>query len=385
MPISKETAAGLRITVAGGGISGLAAAAAFGRRGASVTVFEQAAELAEVGAGLQISPNGVAVLDALGLGRQAREIGLGINAIVLRDGITGKQVARLPLRHLTRPYLAFHRADLLAMLEGAARDAGARIELGRRIESDPTGQADLTVAADGVRSVFRARLNGASDPFFTGQVAWRALVPLAEAVDPVATVFMGPHCHIVAYPLRGGTVMNLVAVEEQADWTEADWNLAGDPDDLRQRFCAFSEPATGYLSRISKVHKWGLFRHPVAEIWQSAGQRLALAGDAAHPTLPFLAQGANMGLEDAWMLANRVSTEGVTEGLPTYQKLRRPRVVRAIETANANARNYHLSNPVTRMTAHAGLRLLGNVAPGLLTRRFEWLYGYDVTEDASRP
>ncbi|EKE45132.1 hypothetical protein OCGS_0827 [Oceaniovalibus guishaninsula JLT2003] len=357
----------MRVAVLGGGIGGLAAALAFARRGHDVAVFERAPDLTEVGAGLQISPNGMAVLRALGVGDAIATAGLRSAAVVLRDGPSGRLVLRMDLAG--RDFLLMHRADLIGVLADAARAAGVALRLGRAVRAVGTdgrvdGEAfDLVAAADGLHSVARGVLNGPAHPFFTGQVAWRATVPGDAARE--AVVRMGPGRHLVAYPLRGGTV-NLVGVEERRDWTAEGWHHAGDPDAFRAAFAGFGE-ARDLLGRVDGVNLWGLFRHEVAQIWQAG--RLALLGDAAHPTLPFLAQGANLALEDAWVLAAQA------DDLPRYQALRRPRAVRAIAAANANARNYHLRGPA-RLAAHAALRM----APGtLMLRRLDWLYGCDVT------
>jgi salicylate hydroxylase len=207
-------------------------------------------------------------------------------------------------------------------------------------------------------------------------VAWRALVP--GAGEPAeAQVFMGPGRHLVAYPLRGGALVNLVAVEERAAWAAEGWHHAGEPGEMRRAFAGFGGPVPGWLAEVEACALWGLFRHPVASRWHGPGA--VLLGDAAHPTLPFLAQGACMALEDAWVLAESLEREGSeAAALASYQAARRDRVVRIVNAATANARNYHLRGPA-RAVAHAGLRAIGGVAPGAMLARFDWLYGHDVT------
>ncbi|MEL6169997.1 MAG: FAD-dependent oxidoreductase [Pseudomonadota bacterium] len=360
------------VTIVGAGIAGLAAAVALAKQGWTVRVLERAEAISEVGAGLQISPNGFAVLAALELDEAVRAAGLETEAVVLRD-LTGKRVARLDLTtgRYARPFLTVHRARLIDILAAAADSAGVAVEL-RRSVADGEAFEGPVIAADGVRSVLRARVGPAPDTAFTGQVAWRALIPGEGAVE--AEVIMGPGCHVVSYPLAGG-LRNIVAVEEAAAWTRADWHQPGDPDTLRNRFGALGGPVPSWLAAVERAHVWGLFRHPVAERWHGRG--IALIGDAAHPTLPFLAQGANLALEDAWMLSRALQSGWSATALERFQAARRARVVRAIEAANANARNYHLNSPVVRFAAHSGLRALDRVAPSLLLRRFDWLYGYD--------
>ncbi|MEY4983655.1 MAG: hypothetical protein RIR62_1921, partial [Pseudomonadota bacterium] len=234
---------------------------------------------------------------------------------------------------------------------------------------------------DGLQSPLRRALAGKVVPFFTHQVAWRALVPCDPSEPAQAEVHMGAGRHLVTYPLRGGRLRNIVAVEERRRWVEEGWSLRDDPVELRLAFESFSPRVRGWLEQVQDVWLWGLFRHDVAREWfrilpQGA---VALLGDAAHPTLPFLAQGANMALEDAFVLARSLAeTDSIAAGLAAYQAARADRCRRIVAAATANARNYHLSGPL-RGIAHAGLRLGGRIAPGLALRKFDWLYGHDVT------
>ncbi|MCB1338922.1 MAG: FAD-dependent monooxygenase [Maritimibacter sp.] len=384
---------GQDITVLGGGIGGFAAACALAMRGARVTVLEQAADISEVGAGLQISPNGFAVLDALGLGAAARERSVASRAVVLADGLTGREVVRMDLARL-RPahsFLLFHRADLLAMLAERAGELGvavvtgarvARVEIGpeaAKLEMDGGEARDtgFLVGADGLHSVLRGALNGPRQPFFTGQVAWRALVPALGGEPAEATVWMGPGRHMVSYPLRGGSLVNLVAVEERKAWAEEGWHHEDDPGNFQRAFAQYRGAPRALIDRVEQVNIWGLFRHPVADQWHRG--RAALLGDAAHPTLPFMAQGAVMALEDAWVLADALALGGLDEGPALYQARRRHRVERVIAAANANARNYHHANPLARLVGFGGLRALNGLRPEALVGRFDWIYGYDVT------
>lgn len=374
--------------VIGGGIGGLAVAVALAKRGVAVTLAEQAPEITEVGAGLQISPNGLAVLRALGLERDLERNGaVEAQAVCLEDYAAGAPVARLDISRLNNQrYLFMHRADLISVLLRAARQNNVSIELGRRatqvvprdisevqFEDGGLSRAELVICADGVNSVGRAVLNGKESPGFTGQVAWRALVP-GNGVPPEATVTMGPGRHLVRYPLRQGTLVNVVAVQERETWAAEGWHHADAPENLRAAFADFGGAAQELLNRVETVHLWGLFRHPVAERWVQGST--ALLGDAAHPTLPFLAQGANLALEDAWVLA-QVAVRG--GALDAYQKHRRPRAQRVIKAASGNAWKYHLHPGPIRWGAHLALRLGSRVAPGPMMRQFNWLYGYDVT------
>ncbi|MDO5756237.1 MAG: FAD-dependent monooxygenase [Rhodobacterales bacterium] len=368
----------LHIAVIGAGIGGLAVARACALRGARVTVHEQADQITEVGAGLQISPNGYAVLRGLRLSGAVEAAGDRAGLITLHDYRRG-QVLRLDLtRSASRDYWFLHRADLIGLLHAGAEDAGVQITLGARVDDPAALDADLVIGADGLHSVLRPMLNGTLAPFFTRQVAWRAVVPHDGTRKDEVRVHMAPHRHLVSYPLRGGTCLNLVAVEERSMWAEESWSAEGDPNNLRARFSDFGASAQEMLKRVDKVGKWGLFRHPVAPVW--ARERYALLGDAAHPTLPFMAQGASLALEDGWVLAEALAAAPDMAGaLVAYQARRKERATRVVDAASGNAWKYHISSKPLRFAAHAALRLGGAVAPSRMMSQFDWIYGHDVT------
>jgi salicylate hydroxylase len=383
---------GQEVTVAGGGIGGLAASVALAQRGAVVTVLEQAPAIAEVGAGIQVSPNGWRVLQALGVAEAVAATSPRSQAVRLRDFRRGAEVFAMDLGRADQPWHLVHRADLVSVLADAARAAGVTLRLGTRVAAmrpeamgtrlslaDGTEELHgLTIAADGLHSPARTALNPKSRAFFTGQVAWRCTIPVTDPAPPEAHVFMGPGRHLVRYPLRDRRLMNVVAVEERDGWAEEGWHHRGDPDHLRRAFTDFCPELRDLLDRAEEVHLWGLFRHPVAARWTE--HRLALLGDAAHPTLPFLAQGANMALEDAFILARCLSEDtDTTAALARYEALRRPRCARIVQAANDNAQNYHLSPGPMRFAAHTALRIAQRVAPQAVTRRFDWVHRFDAT------
>lgn len=396
---------GQEIAVVGAGIGGLAAATALAARRARVVVYEQASALAEVGAGLQVAPNGVAVLEALGL-RDAAETRASVpEAVALIDfRRPDRAVARVPLGQAAvarygRPYWHLHRADLLEVLRAGAEEAGATIRLAARVEAVESGagpanagatltfadgtvaSAGVVIAADGVRSALRSSRFSTTPARFTGHVAWRATVPAdrapAEFLAPVARVTMGHGRHLVTYPLRGRTLVNLVAVEERPAWAEEGWMREDDPADLRRAFSGWGGPAAALLSAVERCFLWGLFDHAPLARWTDG--TVALLGDACHPMVPFLAQGATMAIEDAWVLADCLDlAEDPRAGLAAYEDARLPRATRVQRAAAASGRLYHLG-PALAAPAHALLGAVSAAAPGLLARRFDWLFGEDVT------
>lgn len=375
--------ADLNVSIIGGGIGGLAAAVALAQNGAQVRVFEQSPAIAEIGAGIQISPNGVRVLRALGMAPPGQRS----EAVHLRDGLTGRRVLRIKLPAVPGFWLC-HRADLIETLYKRAIALGVQITLNAKVsaiaadtgtiylpEAQPH-QANVIIGADGLHSVCRHQVLGHSSPFFTSQVAWRAVVSV-DSHPSESQVHVLPGGHIVTYPLRGGTITNVIAVEERDAWTEESWVQQADPNAFRQRFAMVHSDLAALLDKVEQVHTWGLFRHPVAAQWSFG--KLVLLGDAAHPTLPFLAQGAVLALEDAWVLTRVLSeTSSVTEAFCRYETLRKARAHRAIAAANANAKNYHLRG-LSRWTAHKGLRIVDAIAPSAMLLRYAWLYNHDVT------
>ena len=383
-----------KIIVIGGGIGGLTVALALAQRGADVTVLEQATEIADMGAGLQISPNGFVVLEALGLRDVVTEQALAAKAVVLRDYRQATKVAQLTLaaHKGARNYFFIHRADLVACLLAAAKQAGVRIALQQKVKevypsviprvvlsNGAAVSADLVIGADGLHSCLRPVLNGARTPRFTGQVAWRALVPDQHHTTSDVQLYMGPGRHVVTYPLRKERLLNVVAVQERTSWAAEGWQHRDDPENLARAFADFDPSLRRLLAKVDDVHLWGLFRHPVARVWHR--DHTVLLGDAAHPTLPFLAQGANMAIEDAWVLATSLAEMATTSAaLAQYQSRRDRRVRKVIAAAGRNAWKYHLRIPPLRKVAHFALQKASQLAPQRMMARFDWLYHHDVTK-----
>ncbi len=393
------------IIIAGGGIGGVSAALALAQAGHDVEVLEQASALGEVGAGLQLSPNAVKVLRALGVEDKAAEAASRPEALELRLGRSGKRVFSIPMgeaavKRYGAPYLHVHRADLLAVLSDAAlatgrvrvrldaRVAGYALEGGRVRAGLDTGMVvdgDALIGADGVHSRVRRQALGADDARFIGAAAWRFTVP-ADGFDalfphPAATVWAGPGRHAVTYRVRRGELMNFVGVVEADEWTEESWTERADPAELKAAFADWAEPVAALIDAASVSWRWALLdREPLAR-WTDGP--VALLGDACHPMPPFQAQGAAMAIEDAWVLADclRDNEASAPDALRRYEARRKPRTSRILASARANMGVFHRSNPVTQAATYAPMRLADMLLPGFVRSRQDWIYGHDVTRD----
>ena len=384
-----------RTLVVGGGIGGVTAALCLARTGHEVVVLEQAQAFGEVGAGLQIGPNASRVLHALGLEAPLRTLGFAPECAEMRHWRRGSVLYRAPfgdavIDRFGAPYYHLHRADLLDVLLAAARaddrvelrtgvtveaaeDAGAEaVVLLRRGEE----RADLVVGADGIHSNVRASLFGPADARFTGNVAWRALVPAerlpAGLVRPAATVWLGPGRHFVHYYVRRGELVNCVCVVEKAGWEEESWSRRGDRSELVADFAGWHPDVRALIDAMDPeaVFKWALFDRAPMPQWSRG--RLTLLGDACHPTLPFMAQGAGMAIEDARVLANCLAaSDEVPRALARYETLRRERTARIQQGSRRNGRIYHLSG-LAAWARDRAMRRAGD-------RITDWLYDYDAT------
>ena len=372
------------VIVVGGGIGGLSAAYALVRKGLRVRVLERAKEFGEVGAGIQIAPNCTRILHQYGLLDEAKRQGVLVGSIVLRDALDGSELTRLDLRDTQRrygfPYMVIHRGDLHALFLSACRDAGAELLTSQHVTgyrneqagaavtlADGTAhQARLVVAADGLHSVAR-QLLASDEPVNSAYVAYRGAVPIERVrhnnvSETDVVVYIGPRCHFVQYPLRGGQMFNQVAVFEspRAAAGEEDW---GTPDELDAAFVNACQDLRNGLPLMWRDRWWRMFdRDPISN-WVYG--RIALLGDAAHPPLQYIAQGAIMAIEDGWVLAEHAGRRTVATArgfdvdwdaaLAAYEAVRAEHCRRVVLTSRTWGALWHLDG-VKRLRRNTILR-----------------------------
>lgn len=388
------------IGIVGGGIGGLTAALALLRKGHDVTVFEQARELQEVGAGLQISPNGVRVLFDLGLEDKIRAICFEPEGKEIRLWNTGDtwKLFDLGVESQVRygfPYITVHRNDLhQALVKAIEAISPETIRLDHRFvdveqrdknvalafHDKPSANFDVVIGADGVHSKMREILFGAGPARFTGIVAWRGVIPaelLPERLTrPIGTNWVGPGGHVIHYPIRRGELINFTSVIERQDWKIESWSTPGTNQEYHDDYPGWHADVHAYIQAIPQPFKWALIARPPMQEWVQG--RVALLGDACHPSLPFLAQGAVMALEDACILARAFEEfDTIDAALESYQRMRIPRTTRAVEGAIANTQRFH--NPTLADPQGAQIYVDEQWAAEKVVERYEWLFEYDPT------
>lgn len=386
----------MSIAVVGGGVSGLAVACALCLRGQAVQVFEQASEISEIGAGLQISPNGWKVLEALGVSEALWPFVFEPPKISMRMGRSGRKVWSLPMGQAARarwgaPYVLVHRADLVAVLlnrlRSLAPDAvqtGAVVsgyDKGLRFEDGGHHPAKLVIGADGLHSAIRTQMLGPERPRYTGNLAWRALVPVAalgsDAPPENVTIWAGAKRHAVTTRVRAGGVINFVGMVETPEPGPEDWRGEGRVEEVLPLFDDWARPIRRIIETAEVLNRWALFARDPLPRWSD--DQAILIGDAAHPMLPSLAQGAVQGLEDAWVLAAMLaeSEDWAAVGKAFHAK-RIERVSRIQKTAAENARMFHRAGPVMTPIYYGGMAVVTRVRPQVMLNRQDWVYAQDV-------
>ena len=354
-----------KVLITGGGIGGISTALSLVKHGFNVEVYEQASELMEIGAGIQLSANAMHVLLAHGLEPQLSKLWVKPSAYVFRLHDTGEIISKIPLaeaheRQHGAPYCQFHRADLLDALVARLREIGPTVirldsraigyeetntGVRLRLQNGPTVSGDILVGADGVKSTIRAQLLGAAKPTYTGDSAWRLTVPsgrLKSHSEREMAVWMGPDKHIVSYFLRGGELLNFVGLVETTEISEESWVSKFPWEKLKREFVGWNEEIQTIIDAADRdeCYRWSLFFRPPVENWSS--QRVTLLGDAVHATLPYLAQGACMAIEDGAVLARSLVMEpDISSALQLYQRNRIDRTAKIVNGSTANRDLYH--------------------------------------------
>jgi salicylate hydroxylase len=401
-------ASGRHIIVVGGGIAGLTAALSLSRAGFRATVLEQSPRLEEIGAGIQLSPNATRILIGLGLRDYLSPLVTVPHAIRVVSGGSGKEITRIPLgevaeRRYGAPFWTVHRGDLQSALFATAENAlDVQVKLGQRlddfashsngvtVQSYRGGQvvderADILVGADGLWSPVNARLGWLRKPAFAHRTAWRALIPIGQMPlhlrSDLVHLWLGADGHLVMYPVRGGDLINIVAIVHD-EWNKPGWQAAGNRDEILRRFARFSwaESVRELIAVPEHWLKWALYDRN-APLRGGEGP-VTLIGDAAHPMLPFLAQGAGMAIEDAAVLAASLKSNAsnLTQGLRAYEAARAPRTARAQQTSRKQGKLYGQTGPSV-LIRNLGMKLLGGEK---LLKRYDWLYNWQVDQKSTR-
>ncbi len=389
------------ILIAGGGIGGLTVALALAKNGFRAVVFEQSPKIEPIGAGIQLSPNAMHVLQGLGLADALNPHVVSPENIRVRKASNGNDIVRVPLGHYAQqrygaPYWMIHRADLQAVLLDAVRaNPDITLTLGGKVQDYVVHANGVTaqirfgataseercvglIGADGLWSTIHEKLGYTDAPHFRKRTAWRAVVPAdtvpAEMREASINLWLGRHAHLVHYPIRAGTAINIVAILRDGT-PKTGWNNTGSREEILAIFRKWAAPAQQIAAAPENWTTWSLYDRPRLRHWGKGP--VTMIGDAAHPMLPFLAQGAAMAIEDGAVLADCLakSPDDTVAGMRRYESLRNDRTTRAQKAASRNGFRYHASG-VEAAVRNTALRMMGGA--GLL-KRYDWLYGWRMT------
>jgi len=390
-----------RIAIVGGGIGGLAAALALERRGFETVVCEQSPALSEIGAGVNLTPNALKALRALGVEDAIAAVGCESDFLVIRSWKSGRVISRMRRgsfrREFGAPNLTVHRADLLDVLHRALKTTELRLAARcTGVEQGPRGalahlgdgsevEADVIVGADGIHSVVRRDLFGADAPRFTGCICWRGMArrdAVAQDINVAeGTMWMGPHGHVVHYPVRRGELINMVAHVDSDAWTEESWTRQCELPEVMTAYAGWHRDLLRLYPSSERWYKWALYDRDPPARWSK--ERITLLGDSAHAMLPYLGQGAAMAIEDGCVLAAAIArhSDDLRTALLTYEQLRMPRARAAVLGSRERARENHLASPWARLKRDVKFALRERFGRDKTVFQTNWLYSYDVASE----
>lgn len=398
----------LKVLIAGGGIAGLTTALACIDAGFDVHVFERAGALSEIGAGIQIGPNAARVMNAIGLSNALSSIASIPDYQEMRLGqinqnIFSSKLGQYATEKYGAPYYLIHRADFIDVLANALRErAPDAVTLGREASgykqnedgvtlhfsdgSSATG--DVLIGADGIHSTLRIAMFGEEKPRFTGNIVWRVMLPatkeLKKIIPDSMCIWVGPEKHCVTYWLRGGEILNFVGAVERDNWTSESWVEPSQKEDFIADFDGWCEPISAIANAAEDCARWALFDRDPMPNWTDG--KVALIGDACHPMLPFLAQGAAMGIEDAWVLTQSLkAANGDIQGaLKRYADARQPRTSKVQGAARARMHSNHERSLLGQLRTYAPMWMSSRLSPEKFDKRYEWLFQKDVIAESAQ-
>jgi 2-polyprenyl-6-methoxyphenol hydroxylase-like FAD-dependent oxidoreductase len=388
-----------RVTIIGGGIGGATAGCALAQAGLEVSIYESAPELKEIGAGVALHPNAMRVLRMIGVEDEVRRLAGRSQWSVTHNWKTGRVISRISRAHQAQSFglsgATIHRADLLDVI-AAALPEGC-VTLGKRcasvesrgdvavarFEDGGEVEADVVIGADGIHSRVRAALFGPDDPKFTGKICYRSVVRAAavEGQRPATdnAQWLGPHGTIVLYPLRGDELINVVCHYDDEHYRHESWITECDGQEVLDRYAGWHESLLRVFAAGDTWYKWALYDRDPIPRWTQG--RVAILGDAAHPMLPYLGQGACQAIEDGAVLATALAVEAgdPVAGLERYERTRRPRASRVVLAARERGRSNHLSSPLAALKRDIQIAIRRRLGKDSEGRGAAWIPEYDAT------